>query len=188
MRHIGVYLNRARVILLGLFAISFLLLLQTEKFLIFIGQNKEVSVLSQKYVVAYFPALVLLGLIYLEIMFLNLMEYTKPQLICQLICQIFHLGFCYYLVIVQDQGIQGIGYASTLSNLLIYSGIIIYTRSQNDILEVVHWPDAQIFNYEGVMQYMKLGLPSAGMLCIEWWSFEIVVLLSGYMGVNSNSS
>ena len=33
---------------------------------------------------------------------------------------------------------------------------------------------------------MSLGLPSALMLGVEWWSFEIAVLLSGYMGVNEN--
>ena len=33
---------------------------------------------------------------------------------------------------------------------------------------------------------MSLGVPSAMVLSIEWWTYEIVILLSGYMGVNES--
>jgi hypothetical protein len=30
-----------------------------------------------------------------------------------------------------------------------------------------------------------IGIPSAGLLCLEWWAFEIITLLSGYISVEA---
>lgn len=35
---------------------------------------------------------------------------------------------------------------------------------------------------------MALGIPSALMLCLEWWSFEIMILIAGYIGVDEQAS
>jgi MATE family multidrug resistance protein len=31
---------------------------------------------------------------------------------------------------------------------------------------------------------LSLGIPSAMMLCLEWWAFEVMTLLAGYIGVD----
>ena len=33
--------------------------------------------------------------------------------------------------------------------------------------------------------YLSIGLPSALMVCFEWWAFEILAILSGYIGVEA---
>ncbi|KAG8081570.1 hypothetical protein GUJ93_ZPchr0375g18698 [Zizania palustris] len=35
--------------------------------------------------------------------------------------------------------------------------------------------------FRGVVLFLRLALPSALMLCFEWWSFEILILLSGLL-------
>ena len=35
----------------------------------------------------------------------------------------------------------------------------------------------------GIDQYLALGIPSAMMLCLEWWAYEIMTLMAGYIGV-----
>jgi len=34
-------------------------------------------------------------------------------------------------------------------------------------------------------QYLAIGLPSALMVCFEWWAFEVLAVLSGYMSVEA---
>ncbi|KAL6007392.1 hypothetical protein ACLOJK_032889 [Asimina triloba] len=35
--------------------------------------------------------------------------------------------------------------------------------------------------FHGVLEFLRLGIPSAVMVCLEYWSFEMVVLLSGLL-------
>jgi Na+-driven multidrug efflux pump len=36
-----------------------------------------------------------------------------------------------------------------------------------------------IFDKAHVRNYLEIGLPSIFMVCLEWWGFEIIVLMSG---------
>ncbi|KAL3654455.1 Protein DETOXIFICATION 12 [Castilleja foliolosa] len=35
--------------------------------------------------------------------------------------------------------------------------------------------------FEGTREFFKFAVPSATMICLEWWSFELVILLSGLL-------
>ena len=35
---------------------------------------------------------------------------------------------------------------------------------------------------------MSLGIPSAMMLCLEWWAYEVMTLMSGYIGVKEQAA
>jgi MATE family multidrug resistance protein len=35
--------------------------------------------------------------------------------------------------------------------------------------------------FEGMGEFFRFGIPSASMICLEWWSFEFLVLLSGIL-------
>jgi MATE family multidrug resistance protein len=52
-----------------------------------------------------------------------------------------------------------------------------------EIKESWFLPDKTCFI--GLLEFLKFGIPSAAMLCIEWWSFEIMSFLSGYISVNA---
>ena len=57
------------------------------------------------------------------------------------------------------------------------------TQIEPSIQDAVQWPNERSF--EGLWEYMSLGLPLGVMLCLEWWAFEIMVLFSGYIGVET---
>jgi MATE family multidrug resistance protein len=46
-------------------------------------------------------------------------------------------------------------------------------------------PDKRVIRIEGLIQYFKLGIPSAIMLCLEWWAYETMTIISGLIGVHS---
>lgn len=47
---------------------------------------------------------------------------------------------------------------------------------------------ADLFEEESFLDwpaYIKLAVPTTLLQCIEWWAFEIVILMSGIISVNS---
>jgi MATE family multidrug resistance protein len=40
-------------------------------------------------------------------------------------------------------------------------------------------------SFTGLWDYLKIGVPSAALLCLEWWSFELMTLLAGYISVEA---
>ena len=55
-----------------------------------------------------------------------------------------------------------------------------------EIKDAVQWPNKRAF--KDIRQYLELGIPSALMVCLEWWAFEVMTLITGYIGVNEQAS
>lgn len=47
---------------------------------------------------------------------------------------------------------------------------------------------SQILKIEGVIEYFYLGIPSALMICIEWWAYEVITILAGYISVEAQAT
>jgi hypothetical protein len=45
----------------------------------------------------------------------------------------------------------------------------------------------ECFEIKGLINYFKLGIPSTGMLCLEWWAFEIMALLAVYISLKATA-
>lgn len=81
---------------------------------------------------------------------------------------------------------MGVGYASTISNITVYVSLLIYSTCIPSISEAIFLPDKKVFR--GIGQYMALGIPSAMMLCLEWWAYEVMTLMAGYIGVTAQAA
>ena len=52
------------------------------------------------------------------------------------------------------------------------------------IKEALFWPNIKdCFTQWGV--YLTLAIPATFMICFEWWSFEILFIISGLLGVDA---
>ena len=57
-----------------------------------------------------------------------------------------------------------------------------YSSEDNlDIKQSFFWFKKETF--EDLGEYIKIGIPSCVMLCLEWWSFEVLALIAGYIDV-----
>ena len=52
-----------------------------------------------------------------------------------------------------------------------------------DIKETLSFPNKKAVSLEGCKTYMLLGIPSIGLMCLDWWVFEIMAILAGEFGV-----
>jgi MATE family multidrug resistance protein len=80
--------------------------------------------------------------------------------------------------------IKGTGLANFGSQMLIFIMLFTYTYFSNDIKETVIMPDYRTF-YE-LYDYFKIGLPSAILVCLDWWVWEIMIIFVGLFEENRN--
>jgi multidrug resistance protein, MATE family len=127
--------------------------------------------------------------------FLNIMGYQKGPMIIQLVITCFHCVWCYLLTIHFEMGAKGTGIATSITHFCTMIGFHVYTeKNLTKEQKEKTWfspfrPDvkSECFEIKGLMNYFKLGIPSTGMLCLEWWAFEIMTLLAAYISLKATA-
>jgi MATE family multidrug resistance protein len=97
-----------------------------------------------------------------------------------IISQTLHLFWSWLFVLHFKLEIVGTGIASALTNFINLSICLFYSSMLNDIKEAIFFPDKRSFY--GLREYLMIGIPQTILVCMEWWVFEIVTLLTGQFG------
>jgi MATE family multidrug resistance protein len=181
IRLCGLYLNKGRFIMTLLFIPIVSILVNTEALLVGLGQNKEVAQYAQQYVMVYLPGLYISGLADCQRRFLNNFGLNVFSFLSGFIGMCLHLIWLYVFLIRNGMGIVGIGYANMCSQIVVYAMLLIFTYYQEHLREAWIWPDASVVKAMG--SYFALALPSTFCLVLDWWVWELMVLISGYLGV-----
>lgn len=93
-----------------------------------------------------------------------------------------HVFFCYIFISKLELGINGLGLAMTCTQSVVYAAMLIYTRHIPEIKDALIPADSRVFN--DIKTYLKLALPSYIMLALDWWVWEMMCLIAGYLGVD----
>jgi MATE family multidrug resistance protein len=110
------------------------------------------------------------------------MNLAYIPMLATVITTAIHVGVLILFLKTFNLGILGIIYANTLTNSIQFLIILIYAGKKQSIKESIFWPDYDSFN--AWKPYLTLSIPSTVMLCAEWWYFELLTLVAGYIGVN----
>ena len=102
-------------------------------------------------------------------------------MIAQIVSTVFHLFWCYYFITVKGFDIEGLGYAMSITAFTQFIFSLIYSSCVPSISQAIHCPNAQ--SLKGWCQYLSLAVPVVIMCCSDWWAFEILILISGLIGV-----
>ena len=78
-------------------------------------------------------------------------------------------------------GIQGIGIGSLVTNLIVLLQLLGYTYFNDETRGNLQPYDYRSLKGLGVQS--SIALPSYIMNCLDWMSFEIIVIFSGFFGV-----
>jgi MATE family multidrug resistance protein len=103
-----------------------------------------------------------------------------PLTVCAALAIAIHLPINYVLVTVLGLGIKGVAMASVLANLnllLLLLGYIFFTgihrRTGGFALSAE--------SFRGWGELVTLAVPSCVSVCLEWWWYEIMILLCGLL-------
>lgn len=92
-----------------------------------------------------------------------------------------HLGWCYLFVAYLKMDIVGASIATSITYFLQFVMITVYCSKVKELKKSFFLPTKETFRDLG--EYLNLAIPSTLMLVFDWWSFEILAILAGYISV-----
>ncbi|AQK91995.1 Putative MATE efflux family protein, partial [Zea mays] len=176
---LGMHTYRAIVTLIAVSIPISLLWAFIGKLLILIGQDPLISREAGRYIVWLIPGLYAYAISQPLTKFLQSQSLIIPMLWSSIATLLLHIPLCWLLVFKTSMGYIGASLAISLSYWLNVMMLAAYIRYSDSCKETRSPPTVEAF--KGVSVFLRLALPSALMLCFEWWSFEILILVSGIL-------
>ncbi|KAI9200892.1 hypothetical protein LWI28_014611 [Acer negundo] len=177
-------LSLQRMILILLFAIIpiSLLWINLESIMIFVGQDKDITAMAATYTIYSLPDLLTNTLLQPLRVFLRSQQVTKPMMWCSLIAVTFHVPLNYVLVMKMGLGVPGVAMASVVCNMnmvVLMVGYLWWRSGGGGV--VMRWRAGIRGVCSGVGPLLRVAVPSCLGICLEWWWYEIVIVMAGYL-------
>ncbi|KAI3779019.1 hypothetical protein L2E82_08447 [Cichorium intybus] len=102
-----------------------------------------------------------------------------PMLISSILALCLHISVCWGLV--YKTGLGNVGAAVSMGVSMWLNAIfLLFYMAYSPSCETTRDPiTREVFH--GMRQFFSLAVPSAVMTCLEWWSYEFLILLSGLL-------
>ena len=114
------------------------------------------------------------------------MRITLVPMIVMFVATCLHLPLCLLFTDVFDLDIRGLSLANSVRDFILFFSVMIYANCSKEVKPAHFMPGAEALR--GWCDYMKVALPSAVMICAEWWAFEAFVIIAGTLGVVEQAS
>ncbi|PON35432.1 Multi antimicrobial extrusion protein [Trema orientale] len=150
-----------------------------EKILIFMGQDPLISREAGKFTMWLIPALFGYGTLQPLVRYFQTQSLIAPLLVssCASIC--CHVPLCWALVFKSRLEHLGAALSIGISYWLNVISLILYMKC-SPACESTRVP-ISLELFQGFGEFFRFAIPSALMVCLEWWSFELLTLLSGFL-------
>lgn len=160
-----------------------------ESILVSFGQDEGVAKNAQSYILVLMPKLILYGLFDCQRRWLNCFEYNHVPLQCQGVAVFLHYFWCQLFVVQLDLQIVGLGIANAITFSLALIAMLIYQSQLQDIQKsACSLFDKRVFDSEGLKQYANVGFPNVLLLYMNFWIWELMILLSGLLSVDGQAA
>ncbi|WOH05837.1 hypothetical protein DCAR_0625258 [Daucus carota subsp. sativus] len=150
-----------------------------EKLLVLMKQDPLISHEAGKYSIRMIPALFPYAILQPLVRYLQSQYLILPLLTSSVATLLFHVPVCWAFVFKFNMGSDGAAYAMGLSywfNAIFLGLYAMYSPKCADTRAPLSW---EIFGT--IKDFFRFGIPSALMVCLEWWAYEIIILLAGVM-------
>ncbi|CAM6105479.1 unnamed protein product [Calypogeia fissa] len=176
---LGVYVQAATVVLLAVCVPISFVWLNMEKVLSALGQDPEISAAAGVYFVWLSPSLFASAISQPIVKFLQAQSAVFPIMLCSVLTVLAHIPTCFLLVFKLGLGFHGGALAGTIALYVNLFLLLLYVYFSNEFEET--WKGLTREAFGAITIFLKLAIPSVAMICLEYWAFEVLVLLAGYM-------
>ncbi|XP_058722495.1 protein DETOXIFICATION 16-like [Vicia villosa] len=180
-RMLGVHTQRAMFILMIIAVPLAIIWANTRSILILLGQDPEISTEAGNYAKLMVPCLFAYGLIQCLNRFLQTQNIVFPMMFCSAVTTLLHIPLCWIMVYKSGLGGKGAAVAISMSNWLNVILLSLYVKFSPSCKNTWHGFSKEALVLNSIPIFLKLAIPSALMVCLEMWSFELIVLLSGLL-------
>lgn len=176
---LGIYTQRAMVTLVAASIPLAIIWYYTSEILILCGQDYEISMGAGTFNRWMIPTLFAYALLQCLNRFLQTQNIVFPMLISSGVTALIHVFVCWVLVFKLGLGIKGAAMANNISYCVNVAMLGTYVKLSSACSK--SWTGFSREALQDMWSFLKLAVPSASMMCLEYWSFEMVVLLSGLL-------
>ncbi|KAG8065863.1 hypothetical protein GUJ93_ZPchr0004g38157 [Zizania palustris] len=148
--------------------------------LLLCGQDAGIAAVAETYILASLPDLVIQAFLHPVRIYLRTQSVNLPLTVCAALAIAFHLPINYVLVSVLGLGIKGVALASVLANLNLVLFLLTYIFFKG-VHERTGGFALSADSFRGWGELISLALPSCVSVCLEWWWYEIMILLCGLL-------
>ncbi|CAK8573967.1 unnamed protein product [Lathyrus sativus] len=150
-----------------------------ENILVFTGQDPLIAREAGRFTIWLLPALFAYAILQPLVRYFQIQSLLLPMLLSSCATLVFHIPLCWALVF--KTGLNNVGGAIAMS-ISIWLNVIflgLYMRYSSSCAKTRAPISMELF--QGIWEFLRFAIPSAVMLCLEWWSFELMVLFSGLL-------
>ncbi|KAL3524236.1 hypothetical protein ACH5RR_017070 [Cinchona calisaya] len=147
--------------------------------LLFFGQDEAIAREAQSYLFYSLPDLFAQSLLHPLRIYLRTQSITLPLTFCAALSIILHIPINYLLVTKLSLGIKGVALSGVWTNFNLVASLIIYILISG-VYEKT-WGGLTKECLKGWKSLLNLSIPSCVSVCLEWWWYEITILLCGLL-------
>ncbi|GMH21389.1 hypothetical protein Nepgr_023231 [Nepenthes gracilis] len=176
---LGIHMQRAMLILLFVSLPLAVIWANTRSILVAFGQHHQIAEEAGLYARHMIPSLFAYGLLNCLIKFLQTQNIVIPMMISSGITTLLHILVCWTLVFKAGLGSRGAALANGLSYWINVLLLALYVKFSSSCAKT--WTGFSKEALHSIPNFLRLAVPSACMICLEMWSFELMVLLAGLL-------
>ncbi|XP_031123939.1 protein DETOXIFICATION 56-like [Ipomoea triloba] len=155
-----------------------LLWLNVDKIVLHFGQEYDVSIVAKEYVVFLLPDLVITSFLCPLKIYLTAQNITVPIMAATALAVGLHVPLNMFLS--NAMGVQGVSIGFWVTDLMILVMLCVYVVIEEN-RKGGKWKEGGWWEQSGGdwVSLIKLAGPCCLTTCLEWWCYEILVLLTG---------
>jgi multidrug resistance protein, MATE family len=174
-------LQRAMTLLLIAAAPIALLWLNVGPILVALGQDPTISAAAAAYAAYALPDLAASVVLQPLRVYLRSQGVTRPMAACSAIAVALHIPLNVLLVFGLGLGVRGVAVAQALTNTNMVLFLLAYIRWAGACDETWRGWARPADVARGLPGLASLAIPSCVGVCLEWWWYEVVTVLAGYL-------
>ncbi|KAL1355008.1 hypothetical protein HN51_007034 [Arachis hypogaea] len=167
------------LLLLVTIPITFLWL-NVDKILIHFGQHQDISTVAKTYISYLIPDLFVTSLFCPLKSYLSSQSITLPTMFSSAVALAFHIPI--NIVLSKTMGLEGVSMAVWITDLIVVVLLAIYVaileNRKGSMWKEGGWWDQSIQDW---IRLLKLCGSCCLNTCLEWWCYEILILLTGHL-------
>ncbi|VAI93998.1 unnamed protein product [Triticum turgidum subsp. durum] len=150
-----------------------------QRAILVLTPDPEIAMEAGSYIRWLIPSLFVYGPLQCHVRFLQTQNMVLPVMLSSGVTALNHILVCWLLVYKLGLGNKGAALANTISYLTNVSILALYIRLSPSCKST--WTGLSTEAFRDILGFLRLAVPSALMVCWEWWSFELLVLVSGFL-------
>ncbi|KAG7578409.1 Multi antimicrobial extrusion protein [Arabidopsis thaliana x Arabidopsis arenosa] len=178
-RMLGIHLQSSCIVSLVFSILTTILWFFTESIFGLLRQDPSISKQAALYMKYLAPGLFAYGFLQNILRFCQTQSIVTPLVVFSFVPLVINIGTTYALVNLAGLGFIGAPIATSISLWIAFLSLGIYVIWSDKFKET--WTGFSMESFRYVVLNLTLSIPSAAMVCLEYWAFEILVFLAGLM-------